>query len=167
MEEIRLYCAGFVFFFLNWFLNQLNQCIQESLTPMFTCSQKIYDVGMMTKFTKDFEFSSKVSVVIFWSILWKSNQHAFMFSFELNLRLLLIMRTLGCLGHYCFISNRKRKILRYINIYLQEYKFSKEKIKGENLMSVATIYQEWKHLNTLHLVSLIWECRSNSRSYCN
>lgn len=54
------------------------------LTPMFTCSQKIYDVGMMTKFTKNFKFSSKVSVIIFWGILCKSNKHAFMFSFELN-----------------------------------------------------------------------------------
>lgn len=39
------------------------------LTPMLACSQKIYDVGMMTKFTKNFKFSSKVSVIIFGGIL--------------------------------------------------------------------------------------------------
>lgn len=46
----------------------------EHLTSVFTCSQEINDVWMVSKFAKNLQFSCEVPVIIFGGILWKKGQ---------------------------------------------------------------------------------------------
>lgn len=43
---------------------------------MFTCSQEIDDVWVVSKFTKNLQFPSKVPVVIFGSVFWEESQES-------------------------------------------------------------------------------------------
>lgn len=60
--------------------------------------------------------------------------------------ILLIVRTLGCLGHYSFILNRKRKSLRYIDIYLKNMIFhsKREKKKKRRESNVCSSHLQRK-----------------------
>lgn len=44
------------------------------LTTMFTSSQEIDDVWVVTKFTKNLQFPREVPVVIFGGIFWEESQ---------------------------------------------------------------------------------------------
>ena len=47
---------------------------KEHLTTMFTRSQEIDDVWVVSKFTKHLQFPSEVPVVIFGSIFWEESK---------------------------------------------------------------------------------------------
>ena len=47
---------------------------KEHLTTMFTCSQEIDDVWVVSKFAENLQFSRKVPVVIFGGIFWEGSQ---------------------------------------------------------------------------------------------
>lgn len=47
---------------------------KEHLTTMFTRSQEVDDVRVVSQFTKDLQFSREVPVVIFGGIFWEEGQ---------------------------------------------------------------------------------------------
>lgn len=61
-------------FFLFLKTNLAGETGKEHLTTMFTCSQEIDDVWVVSKFTKNLQFPSEVPVVIFGSVFWEESQ---------------------------------------------------------------------------------------------